>query len=439
MRIDEIMKRKQYIDFKVYSVTTIKKAYGFRFVLIYDDNKEVIIQRSGFKTKAKANDARNIVITELTNGTFVVYDKINVEEYFTYWLENIKRPLISSDSYDSYKNIVYNYIIPKMAKVKLITLNYGRIKTLYNNIAEKSYSVARLCKCVMKTALKDALNKKLVSFNAAEDVELPKEIKKEPYKTLVVNTKRTLNIEQIKLLINKAKYTPIYMQVLFAVLMGLRKSEINGLKYSDVDYIHRTLKVSRQLGKKANTDVACIKIGEYTKQDIKVKSFSSNRTLDIPDIVFEAILEERKKYECNRNRRINDKTTPFKDYNYICCSTYGNPRSKSFHFKYWKQLLEDCNLPNIRFHDLRATYSTILMKYDFNLKAISNLMGHSNEIITMDVYGDNEEIISDCLEELEPFIERVRPKKIVEVDLSNNEIVNDIIEIYSRKLRTLNI
>ena len=43
------------------------------------------------------------------------------------------------------------------------------------------------------------------------------------------------------------------MQILFAVLMGLRRSEINGLKYSDVDYIHRTLRVERQLGKKSNS------------------------------------------------------------------------------------------------------------------------------------------------------------------------------------------
>ena len=131
-------------------------------------------------------------------------------------------------------------------------------------------------------------------------------------------------------MIEKSKDTPIHLQVLFAVLMGLRKQEINGLKYSDIDYIHRTLKVQRQLRKKPNTDNSELKVGEYTKQEIDVKTFSSNRELEIPDIVFEAILEERKKYERNRSRRINDKTTPFKDYDFICCSTYGNPRSKVF-------------------------------------------------------------------------------------------------------------
>lgn len=96
---------------------------------------------------------------------------------------------------------------------------------------------------------------------------------------------------------------------------------------------------------------------------------------------------------------------------FICCSNYENPRSKSFHFKYYKKLLEDNNLPNIRFHDLRKSYCTLLLKNNINDKAVSSVMGHSSSIISIDVYGDNEEIISDCLKELEPFIQEVVPKK----------------------------
>ena len=57
--------------------------------------------------------------------------------------------------------------------------------------------------------------------------------------------------------------------------------------------------------------------------------------------VSEAILEERQKYEKNRKRRINDKNNPFYDGNYICCSTYGKPRSSGFHANYYKKLLEE--------------------------------------------------------------------------------------------------
>jgi len=331
---------KQYTDFKVYAVTTIKKKYGFRIVLIYDNEDTKIIQKAGFNTKKEANNARNIAITELHNGTFVVYNNINVKTFLTYWLEEVMKPNITSDSYDSYKNIVYNHIIPSLGTIKMITLNTGYIQRLYNTKADYSHDIAKLCKAVMNSALKYAKEKNLVSVNVADGVNLPKCIKKKKYRTIEIDVKKTLNIDQVRLLIEKSKETPIHLQIMFAVLMGLRKQEINGLKYSDIDFIHRTLKIQRQLGKKANTDNSELKVGEYTKQEIEVKTFSSNRELEIPDILFEEILDEKKKYEKNKRRRINDKTTPFKDYDFIICSTYGNPRSKRFHFKYWKQLIQ---------------------------------------------------------------------------------------------------
>ena len=67
-------------------------------------------------------------------------------------------------------------------------------------------------------------------------------------------------------------------------------------------------------------------------------------------------------------------------------------------------------MPDIRFHQLRTTYTTILLKNDFNIKGIANLLGHSKEIISADIYGDTQQIIEDCLYAMEPFIEAVLPK-----------------------------
>lgn len=407
-----------YTEFKVYSVTKIKKKYGFRILFTLLDEKKKTKQISGFTTKKSANEARDKIITELHNGTYVIDKNVYVKNYMLYWLEDVMKKKITNDSYDTYKNIINNHINPGIGKIKLSVLNKSHVQNLYRDIYEKSVSTAKLCKTVLKSSLQNAFDDNLISSNVAEDIRLPRkdEIKikkknKDTYRTIRIDESKTLNAEQIKILIDKSKGTPIYLQILFAVLMGLRRGEINGLKYSDVDFVHRTLKVQRQLGKKANTNLEDLKKGEYTKQEIPVKTFSSNRELDIPDIVFEAILEERKKYEKNRSRRINDKTTPFKDYGFICCSNYGNPRSKSFHFKYYKKLLKENDLPNIRFHDLRKSYCTLLLKNNINEKAVANVMGHSSEIISIDVYGNNEEIISDCLKELEPFIQDVAPNK----------------------------
>ena len=163
-----------------------------------------------------------------------------------------------------------------------------------------------------------------------------------------------------------------------------------------------------------------------TTQEVEVKTPSSERGLEIPDLVYNAILEERAKYEKNRRRRINDKRNPFRDLNYICCSTYGKPRSRGFIFNYFKDIKEQNNLPDLSFHKLRTTYTTILAKNDFSMKAISVLLGHSSEIITFENYTDKNEIICDCLEDLGPFIESVLPKN-TENTMDCTDIKTDII------------
>ncbi len=112
----------------------------------------------------------------------------------------------------------------------------------------------------------------------------------------------------------------------------------------------------------------------------------------------------------NKKRRINDKTNPFYDHNYICCFTYGKPRSKDFHRKYYLKLLEDNNLPKIRFHDLRNAYSTLLLINNFDLKAVSKLLGYALTIITSNVYFDKNKIIIDYTNEMNSYIDRVKHK-----------------------------
>ena len=220
-----------------------------------------------------------------------------------------------------------------------------------------------------------------------------------------IDSGNTLTAEQLNLLIVKSRGTKIYLFVLFAGLMGLRKSEVLGLKYSDVDFSHKTLHIQRQLGMDLSKEK--IKPKTKTKQEIALKSRSSNRVLNIPDIVFEAIMDERRRYEANRRRRAKQ----FQDLDYICCSMYGRPRSASFCYQPYKQLLREINLPNIRFHDLRHTYATLLLKQDLSVKAISDSLGHAKTIISVDMYGDKREIIKDCVCEIKPVIDEVMPKQ----------------------------
>lgn len=423
MKFDLSLQR--YVEWEVSNVLPIKGKYGYRVFLKYMDGTVRTQQKAGFETEKEANAARDKTVGELYSGTYVVYANVRVKEFMEFWVEeDIRNRVGSNETYKTYAGIVYLHIIPTLGNRKMVDITRGDVQKLYNMKTEYSVSVARLVKTVMNVSMRYAVDKKIISVNPAEGINLPKKVEKKPYHTRNIDTQKTLSLEQIQILLEASRDTPIHMQVLFNVLMGLRRREINGVKYSDIDYINRTLKVQRQLGTRINTKKEDFPPEMYGRQEVRLKTPSSYRTLPIPDYVFEAILEQRKIYEKNMRRRPNT----FQDLGYICCSSYGRPRSKDFHWTHYKKILQDNGLPDIRWHDLRSTFCTLLLKNNFNPKAVSKLMGHAKELITMDVYGDNKGIIADCVDELQPFIDEVMPSQETE-DKLRAEIIDVVIPV----------
>ena len=404
------MERKTYVDFKVGEVIRLKNRYGYRITLIYPDGSEKIQQKGGFTKEKDAKKARDLTVAELYSGSFVVDESLKVKDFLSEWHETVIKKK-KATTYSNYHYQLKNHIYPALGNLKLSDLNKGHLIKFYANVSKKSYSSAKNCRVILLTALRYAVGKKLISENPAEDLYVPKsetdkqKEKKKEYRTINIDSQATLTVEQLKLLIEKAKESKVYMYILFAGLMGLRKSEILGLKYSDVDFTRQTLYVQRQLGKDLSKPQDELPKKTLTKQEVSLKTRSSKRILDIPDIVFNAILEQRRIYEKNRRRRPGQ----FQDEGYICCSSYGRPQSASYCYKEYKRLLSDNGLPNIRFHDLRHTYATILTNEEIDVKAISNSLGHSKTIITVDVYTDKKQMIVDVSEQTQEFACEIFP------------------------------
>lgn len=402
------LKAQNYVDWDVKNVIKLidRNNYAYRVVLKFQDGTKHVQQKSGFQTKKEAEDARKRTIGELCNGTYVVNNNVKVRDFLEYWLEyDIRQRAGSYNTYATYSQTVKKHIVPYLGRKRLIELNKGDIQNLYKDRAEYSIHIVRQVKTVLNISLRYAVAHKLIPLNPAEGINLPKTVESKPYHTRNIDVQKTLTMEQMQMLLEASKETPIHMQVLFNVLMGLRRQEINGLKYSDVDYINRTLSVVRQLGKELNRMPNAVDDEPRTKRELPLKTVSSKRVLPIPDYVFEAILEERKVYESNRHHR----KSRFSDLDYICCSKDGKPRSKDYHWKHYKNLLRRVGLPDIRWHDLRSTYCTLLLKSDFNPKAISKLMGHAKELVTVDIYGDNSNIIPEEIPELLAYMKDVMP------------------------------
>lgn len=418
---------RPYVDYRVENIMPIKKKYGFRVTVIYEDLSEKECQHSGYEKKAEADRARDAVIAQLHEGTYVVYKDIKLYELLEYWLENVMKvkPDFRANSYTTYKNCIYNHIIPQIGNLKLVTLNQGHILKFLKGLAVKYPSMPRIAKPVLNTSLEYAVSKKLMVLNPCAEIKLPAEKEKAGYHTLVIKESKTLTLEQVKTLLVASKESKIHMQLVFALLMGLRRGEINGLKYSDVDFEKHTLRIERQLGEDLHADKEKLPVHTITKQEVPPKTQSSYREIPIPDYVYHEILEERKIYEKNRSRRQHGKWI-FQDLDYICCSSYGRPRSKHYHFVHYKKLLKELGLPDIRFHDLRGTYATLLMKNSVNQKAVAEVMGHANSIITVDVYTDKKAIIEGWLEGMQPFIDEVHPYDEQDVGLLKKMFGMDI-------------
>lgn len=419
---------KNYVDWRVSQVMPVRSDFGYRIFLKYPDGSEKTQQKSRFGTEKEANKARERTIAELYNGTFVVYAKIKVADFMMFWLEmDLKKRTNSHETYYNYCGIVKNQIIPILGKKKMKDVTRGDIQELFNTKADYSRAIAEQVKTIMNVSFHYAVTIKVISVSPVEGIGLPKIEKsqqKSGFRTRNIDTQKTLTMEQILVLLEKSRDTPIHMQVLFGVLMGLRRSEINGVKYSDIDYINRILKVERQLGRVHNAKKEDFAPKTFTKQEVGLKTKSNYREVPIPDYVFEEILKERQVYEANRNRRKRE----FQDLDYICCSAYGRPRSKGFHCKYYKQLLAESGLPDIRWHDLRSTYCTLLLKEEFNPKAVSKLMGHAKELITMDVYADNRESIADGVPEIEEYMNMVF-SDMEENELFKNELLEIVVDV----------
>lgn len=420
-----------YIEYTVKSVQQIKSKYGYRVVLRYADGSEVIQQDSGYVEKKDAEEARIICEAELIQGTYLANGNILLKDFMKdCWLEEI-RTNVTVNTMDSYASVVKNHVIPLLGNKRIKDINRADIVRLYKTVFAFSESVARLTKTVMKTFLDFAVSRKAAKVNVALDISLPKGAKKQvAYHSRTINADKTLSYDQVLRLIETAKGTPLYVPILLAVVCGLRISECIAVKYSDINFIDRELMVKRQLGRDPKKPKEAVNKKEYTKQEIPVKTNSSYRTIKLPDIVFNAILEERNLYKKRKNRRKRE----FQDLDYIVCSTYGRPRSKGYIYAPYKELLVKAGLPDIRFHDLRSTAITQLLLNDASLKAVATNMGHEHEIVTVDSYTDKRKLSIVKLDRLDDFIEKVRPDNVTGTDNSYlSEIRIDVDEYVPTK------
>ena len=319
--------------------------------------------------KRRAEERRKEVLAEFEeqqNNNVDISKDILFTVFIKEWLENLK-PSIDIVTYDGYKFVINNQIVPfyepKKLKVKdLMPLHIQqyinfKLKTVSPNTVIKH--LWNLSKC-----LDSAVKQRLITFNPVKLVEKPKKVK--------YTGAKYYNEKQIDELVKVFKGDVLEGIILFAIFYGLRRSEIMGLKWEAVNFEDKNFTIKNTVVQTAS------KI--YHKASTKTKS--SYRTLPMSDVIIEMLEKVREYQTQNKLLQSND----YVDEGYIFTNVDGRLIRPNYVTKHFKDVLEKNNLPIIRLHDLRHSAASYLMYLGFSMKEIQMWLGHGDIGTTMNLY-----------------------------------------------------
>lgn len=327
---------------------------------------------NGFKTKKQAQTELTKILNQLENNTFVNPEKLTLEEYMDNWFENNAKAKLTLKTLSGYEYIIDKHIKPSLGHILLQKLQPIHIQQCYRQKLENgrldkggglsAKTVIHIHR-VLRKALFDAEKMQLISKNAADMVDLPK-IKK--YKANVYDE------NQVKELLQAAKLTEMYIPILLAVGLGLRLGEVFGLKWQDIDFPNKSIVVKRALS--------------LIKKELvfhEPKTEKSNRIIIASDMIINELTIIKEKQE--NNMVILGES--YNNLDLVNCYNDGSPINPSnFTHKFADFLLRN-KMPHIRFHDLRHTNATLMLKKNIAPKVAAERLGHSTISITLDLYS----------------------------------------------------
>lgn len=330
-----------------------------------------IAYRTVHGTKRQAEAALAKALAELQDGDFVDPSAMTVHEYLKKWLSDYARHNVAHKTFERFEELINNQIVPRLGSVKLQKLTPLQIQSAYSFMLEHGrikggglsprtvHHVHRL----LYQALRQAVKWQLLARNPVEAVTPPK-----PSDTEI----QILEGAQIGVLLRTAESTRMYVPILLSVTTGLRRGEVFGLRWSDVDLLRGRLSVTQAL--------------EQTKAGISFKepkTRRSRRTVTLPQVTIEVLRAHRADQAAERLALGLGKD----DLGLVFTNPLGEPVSVRAASKEFARIVKRAKLPPVTFHGLRHTHLTELLKSGVHPKVASERAGHASVAITMDTYS----------------------------------------------------
>ena len=290
-----------------------------------------------------------------------------VGQWLDVWFENYAKLKVRPSSHQTYRGYIDNHIKPNIGHIplsKLTSLDLqklykkllsgGRVKRIEAKRQPKGLSAktVRNLNQVISSAMDFAIAQKLILTNPTDGCALPR---------LEHREMKTLPAEQLASFLHEARESGVFELYYTELATGLRRGELLGLKWEDLDLVRGEMRVRRQ--------VARIN-GEVVEAPLKTKN--AYRTLPLSEDTV-GVLKAQKQKAGN---------SPW-----VFPSPTGGPISPDSVLHMLHRVLKRAGLPQVRFHDLRHTFATLALQNGVDLKTVSGMLGHFSAGFTLDTYA----------------------------------------------------
>ncbi|PTM59270.1 site-specific integrase [Desmospora activa] len=323
--------------------------------------------KGGFKTKKDAERACNELINQINRGEYFEPTQATLKEFLHEWLESSAKPSLRPGTLDTHQIVIGKHIIPELGNIKLTNLTPVHIQKFYSNklAADLSAEYVRYMHSILRNSLGQAVKWQMISKNPAELVTPPKITGKE---------KTTWTIEEANQFLRYVAENDerFFISYLLAIHTGMRQGEILGLRWKDCDLDNNRLSVIQTL---------CRTSKGLIFQEPKTKG--SKRVIALTD----EIVATLKKYKATQNRHKLLLGTAYEDHDLLVCTLEGKPIHPRNLQRHFHRMIQQAEVPKIRFHDLRHTHASIMLQLGEHPKIVSERLGHSRTSITLDIYS----------------------------------------------------
>lgn len=344
-------------------------------------------RRGGFPSQSAAEDALNAVVTQLTIGTYVNTGRLTVGQYLDDWLSG--KGKLRPSTRTSYRQHIDLYLKPYLGHVKLTDLRANHVEAMVTSLREEprnlGVATTRRVFATLRGALNKAQKQGLIAANPCSFVELESE--EEHRRPIVVWT-----AEQVGHFLDTAGDHRLALLYEVTVKAGLRRGEVIGLRWSDLDLDGGVIFVTQnvvQVGGKLHVGTP--------------KTKKSTRRVPLDDETIAALREHRK-------RQLEERLfagVEWKQTDRVFARPDGEGLIPEYVSRTFRNLAEKAGLPRIRLHELRHTSASLALAAGVPPRVVSERLGHSTIAITQNIYTHIfDELSRDAADKIAGLIPR---------------------------------